>query len=54
MASRNEELCNQRMALESVLGRDSGGGVGAAPDAALTENREDIDILPAIENREYR
>ena len=41
--------------LESVLGRDSGtGGVGVTPDAALTEKREDIDILLAIENREYR
>ena len=29
--------------LESVLGRDSGtGGVGATPDAALTDNREDL------------
>jgi len=41
--------------LESVLGRDSGtGGVGATPDTALTDNREDIDILLAIENPEYR
>ena len=27
---------------------------GAIPDTALTENREDIDILLAIENLEYR
>ena len=41
--------------LESVLGRDSGtGGVGATPDAAFTENREDINIFLAIENLEYR
>ena len=40
---------------KSVLGRDSGtGGVGVTPEAALTENREDIDTLLAIENLEYR
>ena len=41
--------------VESVLGRDSGtAGVGVTPDAALTEKREDINILLAIENSEYR
>jgi hypothetical protein len=28
--------------------------VGATPDAALTENREDIDIFLAVENLKYR
>ena len=41
--------------LESIPGRDSGtGGVGTTPDAALTKNREDIDISLVIENLEYR
>ena len=41
--------------LESILGRDSGtGGVGITPDAALTENWEDIVILLTIKNLEYR
>ena len=48
------ESTRSLLALESILGRDSGtGGVGTTPDAALTEKREDIDILLAIENLEY-
>lgn len=47
---------------ESILGLDSGtGGVGVTPDAAplplapvLTENLDDMDILLAMENLEYR
>jgi len=49
------ESTRSLLALESILGRDSGtGGVGTTTDAALTEKREDIDILLAIENLEYR